>query len=162
MLLAKAVCYPTEENKRKLDHGFKQFFFKMRFIKYISNLIYYHSIDLDKRYKNFYQRHSLILDKPIQMDDNKVTFLDVYHSYKPNVSEWIVNEGDDIFHYVENPKLYQALKTLSNKQLKILELFYVRGLNNKAIAEFFGESPQNISKIHHKALNRLKNQLDKG
>lgn len=159
-LLAKAVCFPADENITQLDNQFKQFYYHARFIKYLSTLICNYSIDLEKRYKRYYQRHSLILDKPDQYNE-KSTMLELYYTYDPKMDELFLKE-DSILEYIENPKLYKALKTLSSKQLKILHLFYVKGLNNKLIAQYFGDSPQNISKLHHKSISLLKKQLQKG
>lgn len=63
--------------------------------------------------------------------------------------------------YVEDPPLYQAIQSLTPKQQEILTYKYVRQLSNKEIADQFEDSPQNVSKLHQKALQHLKSQLKK-
>jgi len=63
---------------------------------------------------------------------------------------------------VENEQLFKALKTLTGKQLQILELIYVKDCTIKVIAETLHTSPQNISNLHRKALKKLQQMLKKG
>ncbi|WP_425542355.1 sigma-70 family RNA polymerase sigma factor [Lentibacillus halophilus] len=58
-------------------------------------------------------------------------------------------------------QLYQAIQTLTPKQKGILTHKYVHGVQNNEIAALFNDSPQNVFKLHRKALKRLKNHLKK-
>ncbi|MCY8235273.1 sigma-70 family RNA polymerase sigma factor [Priestia endophytica] len=158
-LFIEAVCFPNRRNVEELDQKFKKFYFQVRFIKYLSNLIYYYSIDLDRKYRTYDKYFPLILDKPVQESQNATSLLDFLESYSPDISELILTEEDDLLTYIEDPKLHQVLKTLTDKQRKVLELIYVYDFKNKTIAKLFNESPQNISKIHNNSIKKLKNQL---
>lgn len=50
-LLRQVMEEPNEENAKKLDSEFKQFYQKIRIIKYISTMIRIFSVDFDKRVK---------------------------------------------------------------------------------------------------------------
>jgi len=53
------------------------------------------------------------------------------------------------------------LKSLTDKQLQILEMIYVKDYSIKAIAETLQTTPQNISNLHRKALKNLQQKLHK-
>jgi len=108
-LLANSLCFSTEENKQILDEDFKQFYYQIKLVKYISNLIYYHTIDLEKKYKRFYQRNSLVLDQPLSLHESLTTLLDVSPSSKSELID-LIEFNYNIFQHVENPNLFKALK----------------------------------------------------
>lgn len=71
----------------------------------------------------------------------------------------IIQEG--LLEAVENEELFQSLKGLTDKQLQILEMIYVKDYSIKAIAETLQTTPQNISNLHRKALQKLQQKLRK-
>ena len=48
-LFEEAITNPTPENKQILDQTFKSHFKKIKVIDYVSKLIHYYSIDLQKK-----------------------------------------------------------------------------------------------------------------
>lgn len=56
----------------------------------------------------------------------------------------------------EDIKLYQAVINLTSKQRKILYLLYIRELSEKEIARHMSVTQQAVSKVHRKAINKLK------
>ncbi|MDH6596144.1 hypothetical protein M2353_000845 [Bacillus aerius] len=63
-LLRQVMEEPNEENAKKLDSEFKQFYQKIRIIKYISTMIRIFSVDFDKRVKKssiVFRSYSIIL-----------------------------------------------------------------------------------------------------
>ena len=49
LLSAKAILYPTDLNKKLVDESFQSHYINVRKIKYVSNLIYFFSLDFDKK-----------------------------------------------------------------------------------------------------------------
>ncbi|WP_404803607.1 RNA polymerase sigma factor [Lysinibacillus sp. S1] len=47
------------------------------------------------------------------------------------------------------------MQKLTDKQLQILEMIYVKDYSIKVIAETLKTTPQNISNLHRKALKKL-------
>lgn len=159
-LLAESVCSQCPLIDKRLDESFKQFYFKVKSLKYFSNLIHYYAIDLDKKYRLNQQRYSLILDKPVNQDAGySDTLHDYFNFFTPDMSELIINEEKGLLEYIEDIKLYMAVKSLTNKQRRILEFMYIYGFKNKNIAKIFSDSPQNISKIHKRTLEKIRNYL---
>lgn len=68
-LLKKYIVDPTDVNKKKVDEAFKQHYTKVLKIKYVSNLIYYFSIDFNKKSRKENDTVLLILDKSSENDD---------------------------------------------------------------------------------------------
>lgn len=103
----------------------------------------------------------LTLDQPLREDEENEGTTHKDMLYHPSIDMTDKVACETMADYVEDPKLHQALQTLTLKQRDILTHRYVRGLQNKEIAALFGDSPQNVSKLHKKALQKLKNHLQK-
>jgi len=156
----KAVCFPTNENLKKVDEAFKEFYGKVRILTYLSNMIYYNAINYDRKIKKDKDREMLILDKPLKEDGEEgVTHKDVLCQTNSDLISAIA--GETISEHVEEKDLFEAIQTLTSKQQEIINYKYIFGLKNKEIAEMLGNSPQNISAIHQRALRKLKNYLEK-
>ena len=59
-----------------------------------------------------------------------------------------------------NSILWEAVdKELNKQEVRFVNLFYRRGMSQKAIASKLKMSQSKISRMHHQVLNRLKNKL---
>lgn len=65
---------------------------------------------------------------------------------------------EGLLEKIENEQLFKGLQKLTDKQLQILEMIYVKDYSIKVIAETFQTTPQNISNLHRKALKKLHHQ----
>ncbi|WP_461183434.1 sigma-70 family RNA polymerase sigma factor [Virgibacillus kimchii] len=153
-LVKQAVTNPTDENKKIINVLFKKHYMNVKKITYINNLIYYFSIDYDKKIKKIYNLYTLTLDKKIS-DGNNTTFKDLIET-KPYYGYQNIY-GYRLKNHIENKMLYKALNKLTEKQLFILEMKYFNKLTLYEIAEATNTSTQNISNQHNKALKHLKN-----
>lgn len=160
-LVQQAVCSPTKENRQRVDEAFQSFDRSVKTLTYLSNLIHFNAINFDKTMKKHYNREILTLDQPLQEENGNegATYKDMLSHPSTEMTEEIACET--IADYVSNPQLYQAIQRLTSKQQSILTHRYVRGLQNKEIAELIGSSPQNVSKLHKRALQKLKDHLQK-
>lgn len=156
-MLEKVLIDPSEKNFRELDESFKEYYLKIRIIKYISNLIYFYTIDFDKRINKRNQRYNLILDGSECNDSNEnaMNLIDKQSSSNSTEKDYFENE-QSLNELIENQKLYKIYQQLTDKQKEILELIYVRDFTNKEVAEFYNETPQNISNLHKRALKKIK------
>ncbi|HLR02372.1 MAG TPA: sigma-70 family RNA polymerase sigma factor [Virgibacillus sp.] len=155
-LLKQAICSPTQKNMQRLDKTFKVFYGKAKMLTYLSRIIYYNAINFDKTIRKHRGREMLTLDQPLQ-NDSEETQKELLYDPSPDIHEKIARET--IADYIEEPRLFQAIQTLTTKQQKILTYKYVHNLKIKEIADIFNESPQNISKMHKNILQKLKSIL---
>nr|WP_145405622.1 sigma-70 family RNA polymerase sigma factor [Paenibacillus xylanexedens] len=118
-----------------------------RFITYMANLIYYNSINYDKKRRMKDSRFQLTLDTDENLDSALLAVYDS-ESVPPNLKDHITDQS-----------LYQAYESLSTRQQQILSFAYVQGLNDKEIARILGVSQQNVSKHRLKALTKLRNLI---
>ncbi|EKE30819.1 RNA polymerase sigma-B factor [Salimicrobium jeotgali] len=159
-LLKKYVKNPTSHHRENLDKAFKDYYKKVKIVTYLNKLIYFFSIDYDKKVSNYTNRYHLSLDAPLFQDENSSTPKDnlVDKRIKPNdlpsthsLSERLVNYG-----------LYYAwYNELTPKQRTILSLIYEFNYSNKDVADFLNESKQTVSYNHKKALGELRSAFDK-
>ncbi|BBP87974.1 RNA polymerase sigma factor SigO [Bacillus safensis] len=141
-LLRQVMEEPNEENAKKLDSEFKQFYQKIRIIKYISTMIRIFSVDFDKRVKKKQQRFPLILDHPDTQEVKDPVQTDTY--------EAVLFNQQDLGEHLQDQTLYKAYQQLTDKQKMVLTQIYVEGQTMKEIADQLGETRQNISNIHKK------------
>ncbi|WP_339213380.1 sigma-70 family RNA polymerase sigma factor [Ornithinibacillus sp. FSL M8-0202] len=157
-LVQEAVANPTPENKERVDKAFKEHYHKVKLVKYVSKLIHFFSIDYDRKVNRIKQKYLLILDQPISSDnENDVVAKDLITSENHLSFDNVF--GSTLKDQIENEDLIQALTTLTQKQLQILELLYLNMISLKEVAYLLNTSPQNISNQHRKALKKLLDQL---
>ncbi|MGM0940282.1 MAG: sigma-70 family RNA polymerase sigma factor [Bacillota bacterium] len=149
-LVLTAILDPTKYNMDMVDSVFQLHCVRIKKIKYISNLIYFFSIDFDKRKKREYHRNLLILDKPFPNDITTSPKDLIIDEQKSDIAY-----GDSLLDHIENEQLVMALKKLSQKQLRILEMVYLENRSLKEVAEILQLSPQNTSNHHRKALKKI-------
>lgn len=153
-----------ESSLRELDRKFKEFYRINRIERYISGLIKRYAIDYDKRVKLRNSRFQLIMDKPINTskEDSSVTMRELIPNKGKNpVINLIEKEEKRNFIFdIKNPCLYKAIHELSLKQREILYLYYKKGLNNKEISKYYGQTEQNISYWHKKTLKELRSKVE--
>jgi len=56
--------------------------------------------------------------------------------------------------------IYDALKTLEQREQSIVKLYYLAGFNEKEIADSYNISQQRVHQIKKKALRKCKSQLE--
>ncbi|MGG3510266.1 sigma-70 family RNA polymerase sigma factor [Paenibacillus lautus] len=121
-----------------------------RFITYIANLIYYNSINYDKKRRMKDNRFPLMLDNNENQESALFTVYDS-ESVPPNLKDHITDH-----------LLHQAYESLPAQQQMILSYAYVQKLTDKEIARILGVSQQNISKHRLKALAKLRRLITQG
>ena len=151
---------PTTENLQTLDRFFKEFYFDIRFTSYISSTIYFNAINFDKRQRMQNSRHSLTLDASIP-EGNGSSFAEMLNDPETSISLDMVLMDESLPDQVTSSDLFAALQTLTPKQLQILELSYVNGLNDTEIGLALAKSQQTVSKTRKRALKALRAFLDK-
>lgn len=157
ILLKKYILNPSDINRNKVDKSFQSYYKTVREIKYVSNLIHFFSVDFDKKIRKQYDRNLLILDKN-KSDEGTITPKEFIQDDSQELSSLM---GGDLLEKIENKALVRALKTLSDKQIMILEMIYLRELSLKEISKLIQTSPQNISNHHRKTLKKLNKLLKK-
>ncbi|MBH0176239.1 sigma-70 family RNA polymerase sigma factor [Fictibacillus sp. 23RED33] len=142
---------PSEENKRNLNKKFKSFYFKIRAIAYFSKALPYEARYFDKRIRQHNKRFSISLDKPINQENT-------------TLKDQLVatNDGSRIYIYenvhqiINDSKLENALRTLTEKQRKIILLNVVYKYKDIEIANALNITQQAVSKSKKQGLLKLR------
>ena len=154
LLFLKAVNYPTVENNEKLDRVFKKYYFNIRFSAFISTSLYYNAVNFDKKQRLHMSRFPLTVDSEVQ-EEYGITFKDTLQDSKAEIIIDKLTLSNDIGDYIINPKLYKVVHSLSTKQKEVLNLAYLKGLSDTAIAKILNKSQQSVSKLHKTALKKI-------
>ncbi|WP_448163577.1 sigma-70 family RNA polymerase sigma factor [Bacillus mobilis] len=160
-LFEEAITNPTPENKQILDQTFKSHFKKIKVIDYVSKLIHYYSIDLQKKITLNKQRNVLNLDSTVATKDgDMISKYDIITlDNEDNTYDKFIQNEDNLQSHLSNELLIKSFFKLSKKQIKILNLFYLEEYTNKEIAKILGESEQTISYNHKSAIKKLKQSM---
>lgn len=94
------------------------------------------------------------LDEEVVLDDSEVRKSSILTGDSPGPDE--ITEGMD-----EIEKLYQAMNDLTEREKRLIYLYYFKYWNFRDIAEDFGLSESRISQLHKRVLNKLKDRLAK-
>lgn len=99
--------------------------------------------------------NTLSLDQTYQIDDkDPISLIDIIPSN--------YNLEEEIIKMDNNERLYKAIKTLTDKEQDIIINLYKlsgKGLTQSELATKWNHSQSYISRIHHKALHKLYQQL---
>jgi len=158
-LFIKAMSFLTEESWEELDQSFRQFYTEIRFINYISKVLWRYGRDYQIKNQNSRARYLFILDQPIKINGQPtiITYKDQLAEHNDNS----IPEKESLLDQVENVQLKEALKQLTVKQLKVLDSYYVHNMNQEEIANYLGVSQQAVSKIMKTSLDKLRSQFKK-
>ncbi|SDK27169.1 sigma-70 family RNA polymerase sigma factor [Sediminibacillus albus] len=165
VLLKNALIENDQESRNKLDAKFHDHYQQARMTKYLSNLIYFNSINFDKSIRKQKETYLTILNQPLAdntAESNGDEFVDVLASDAAEIFEEVVSYSAKLEDHIQDEELFYALQELSPMQKEILQLIYVDQLKNKEIALLKNTSPQNISKIHKRAIEKIKNYYKGG
>lgn len=157
-LLKEVIDNPTDILKKKLDDIFREFYFKIRFTTYLSQVIYFNAINYDKKIKLFLDRNISILDRPLK-NDREGTMIDRLSSAVWQDGQEI--SSSNISDHLTCPSLFIGTQLLTENQRQLLSLAYVHGFSDSEIAAYLKKSQQAVSRSHRKALKKLREILEK-
>lgn len=161
VLVKKAILNPTFQNEKNVDNLFKEHFRHMKLMKYISKLIYFYSIDYDKKINKLNKRFILTLDQEMGDDSSGTLFPKDSIESETHLS-YEIAFGSSLIENIDEENLQKALNNLTDQQLIILEMIYLKNLSLKEISSFKNTSAQNIANQHRKAIRKLRSNMDKG
>lgn len=152
-LFTTAICFPTEENWERLDWAFRQFYTEIRFINYLSKVIWRYGRDFRSKHQRNEAHYLIILDQPMQKEESSAT---TYKDQLADNSENDTLKGESFLDQVDDFYLQEALKQLTDKQLRVLESYYAYNITQEEIACNLGVSQQSVSKTMKTTLDKLK------
>ncbi|MDM5312015.1 sigma-70 family RNA polymerase sigma factor [Peribacillus frigoritolerans] len=150
-IFTETLDSPSTHNICHLNETFKIFYYRAKVYKYMCSLIYFFSVDFDKRARKQRERYRMVLDATPRDTGgliDRIGTLDVQLEK--------MGETNELASHISDEEMIKALKKLTAKQNLVLTMIFSYGLSNKEIAAYFQESPQNISSIRKQALKKLR------
>lgn len=157
-LVLTMLSSPTKENNKKLDEAFKGFLVEIRLVKYLSQVIRYRHLNLNKSFQKHRYRFPLYLDQEVKesSEDYSVRVIDTIPSSGETFEN---NKPEHLEDLVGDEKLYRVLRSLTGRQKEVLNLYYLEGFNDREISEKFFVSQQSIAKTRRSAMVKVRNLL---
>ncbi|KWW12586.1 MULTISPECIES: sigma-70 family RNA polymerase sigma factor [Bacillaceae] len=150
-ILTETLDSPSSHNICHLNETFQIFYYRAKVYKYMCSLIYFFSVDFDKRVRKQRERYRMVLDAA---PSDAVRMIDRIGNYDGQLEK--MGETNDLSSHISDEEMIKALQKLTAKQNLVLTMIFSYGLSNKEIAAYFHESPQNISSIRKQALKKLR------
>jgi len=160
-LLETFLADSSPDNQKRLDYAFQEHFRSVKLLSYIDKLIYFYSIDFDKRINKKNKQFILIDHNSTNSESNKINMENLISSKEDLTFLNFEKTQTKLSDHIDNESLIEGLQFLSDKQSQILNLLYIQGYSNKEISSILNESTQTISYNHKAALSKLKNHLEK-
>ncbi|MEK4539167.1 sigma factor-like helix-turn-helix DNA-binding protein [Peribacillus sp. FSL K6-1552] len=153
-LFKQSICHPTQQNQELLDQAFQAFYFYVRFTAYVSSTLYFHGINLDKKFQKVNNRFPLTLDQPVN-DDSEVSLKDLVRH-----NEDFEIESENILDYIIDPNLYKGIQNITPNQKRILYLVYIKNFTDSEVGILLKKTQQAVSKSRNKALIKLRRYMN--
>lgn len=154
-LFTKFINSPTIIDLEKLDNAFQKYYMEARLVKYFSEIIYYHSINYDKKIRK-YSQHNRLMFKQDENQSN--TLMDLLHFYEPDMAESILLYEDQLINHIGDIRLYQIYQQLNIRQRQVLGLYCIHSFSPKEISVILKVSPQFVYKILNRSLTKMRNE----
>ncbi|QDI90393.1 hypothetical protein EPH95_03690 [Salicibibacter halophilus] len=151
-LLRAAIEQEDEASSDLLNQRFEMFYLKIRMMQYITTLsrFYVNSYDQSKRK----QMAMLMLDAPNDAaEEEGKTRGDLVPAEGPSSDDAIAREVRDLLPTAEMQKTFQSF---SQKKQVIVYIHLFFQARDQEIAEMFGCTPQNVSKMRRMAFAQLR------
>lgn len=158
-LLHSCLDSPSTECWERLEEAFSNFYFEVRFTKYLSSTIKFAYIDYERKRRRRAERNIAIPDMGAHEDRDET------------VGERYVSRNDDeifslshpdpqkMLDSLSNESVYAAFSRLTQNQKIILTFSYAMCYPDKTIAEKMSVTPQAVSKARKSALANLRRQF---
>lgn len=159
VLLENYLVNPTNENRLQLEHEFRRFLFRIRFVRYLCSLIRYSAIDFHRQLKREEERNQLVFDVVLD-EEGDMTFGEFLYNRIPQSHYDIPTRDPERFHssFVDE-NLYNAFDQLTDKQRLVVTLAYSACALDTEIARLLQISQQAITKTRLVALRKMRHYL---
>ncbi|WP_019007835.1 RNA polymerase sigma factor [Cohnella laeviribosi] len=146
---------------KRLEDAFCNFYFEVRFTKYLSSTIKFTFIDYERRRRRREERNIVIFDMGLYEENDK-TFGERYLSQNNDDENSIVLSPDPqkMLDSLSNECIYKAFSELTQNQKIILTFSYSMCYLDKEIAEKLSITPQAVSKTRNAALANLRKRIE--
>ncbi|GAA0359162.1 sigma-70 family RNA polymerase sigma factor [Bacillus horti] len=150
-LLLSALTNPSPQHIKEVDLAFKKHYTEVRFIKYVSMIIYYEAMHFNRKQDKRNEKvtlHDPAID--LSLEASPDTFLRTITDFEAQ---------NELSQQIASKDVYEAFMSLTQRQQTILRYSYQEQLTDKEIAQKLSVSQQAISQSHQGALKKLKSLL---
>lgn len=163
-LFQETICHPSPENQRRLNDAFQDYYAEVHLTQYITQTLSRYAKDFLAKEKTGQNHYLLTLDKPVPSNKygaQPVTYEERLSDEGASV-EFKLEKRGRLLDHIENRKLYEGLKELTDRQFMILNLHFFYNLAPKEIASRLGITKQAVSKTLRQALSKLRSHFEEG
>lgn len=139
----------SDETKIQIDSNFKKYYQNYRIISYAIKVLQFESKDFDKKMRIYRNRNQLTLA-------TKADLSPIYNEKSFSDSNCF---SEDIVDHISRDDLFNCVIKLTDRQLKILSLVYVKQMTDKEIASYLGITQQAVSKTRRNVIKTIRKEI---
>ncbi|MBE9914228.1 sigma-70 family RNA polymerase sigma factor [Paenibacillus donghaensis] len=157
-LLCSYLNSQSLEIWEKMENAFCNFYFEVRFTKYLSSTVKFAFIDYERRRRRREERNIVIFDMELH-EENEKTYGERYTSRNHNDQDSMTSNPQELLDTLSNEVVFKAFSELTKNQKAILTFTFAMCYLDKEIAEKLSITPQAVSKARNSALANLKKRI---
>lgn len=158
LLLSLFLNSQSPKYWRQLENTFCDFYFEIRFTKYLSSTIKYAFIDYQRKRKRREERNPVIFDMELYEENDQV-FGEKYADPSINEEAYASPNPEKLLDSITNENVFKAFSDLTISQKKILTYTYSMCYLDKEIARKLSITPQAVSKSRNAALEKIRRRM---
>ncbi|UNK17131.1 sigma-70 family RNA polymerase sigma factor [Paenibacillus sp. N3/727] len=143
---------------KQLENAFCDFYFEVRFTKYLSSTIKYAFIDYQRKKERREERNPVIFDMELNEENNQ-SFGEKYSPQSINDEVNASPNPEDLLDSISDESVFNSFSDLTITQKKILTYTYSMSYLDKEISRILSISPQAVSKSRNTALEKIRRRM---
>lgn len=150
---------PNEFTKEIIEYHFSQHFRKIQILSYFSKTLHFDAQRFDKKLRGQTEKYPLILNQENGLEDIILVEISEDDTFI-NYENLTVDSYENLTEIISSKKLYTIIDSLKPKNKELLYLLYVKGLEEKEVAQLLGLTIQAVNKRKNTILKQIKKQFN--
>lgn len=146
---------PDEFTKEIIEYHFSQYCRKIQILSYFSKTLHFDAQRFDMKIRDHSEKYPLILNQ-----DNGFEDMLVLETVEDDYDEYAVDSYENLSEIISNKQLYMIVDNLKPKNKELLYLLYVKGLEEKEVAQMLGLTIQAVNKRKNTILKQIKQRFN--
>lgn len=146
---------PDEFTKEIIEYHFSQYCRKIQILSYFSKTLHFDAQRFDMKIRDHSEKYPLILNQ-----DNGFEDILVRETVEDDYDEYAVDNYENLSEIISNKQLYMIVDNLKPKNKELLYLLYVKGLEEKEVAQMLGLTIQAVNKRKNTILKQIKQRFN--
>lgn len=146
---------PDELMRKRIEEHFEEHYRKILILSYAAKTLHFEAQRFDKKIRGHKEKYPLLLNQENGLEDsiysqtNEVD--EILYLY-----EYQIENAEQLLEIISDKRLYMIIDGLKLKNKELLYFLFIKGLDEKEIAQKLGISVQAVNKRKNSLLKKIK------